>query len=118
MADQVAEFQKRVADLASEQGLRYPLVEQDLWGWDVTFETEDFASHTIPAATDQSLASRAFLQSLARNGEREVEITNDVLECAEDFYGHYWNDRPFTGVHFYIDALKQYKRFIIHAKKD
>jgi hypothetical protein len=118
MADLVAEFQKRVADLASEQGLRFPLDEQDLWVWDVMFESEEFTTRTIRAVADQSLASRAFLQSLARNGEREVEITSDVLYWAKDFYGHYWDDRPLTGAHPYIDALKQYRRIIIHAKKD
>ena len=101
--DTPAAFQERVADLAAKLELA-PLAEQKLSIKKVKFELLDGTIRTL-WATGKDMASRLFLQSLELGTNRR--FVPPLLSELQTFYGFYWDDRPGTGAHPYIDLLKQ-----------
>ncbi|GEM_PF-5644782 len=108
-------FLGRVAAVAEELGIGFPLQEDGLSIRELTFVNMLEDRYPLFGSEDNK-ASRALVQLLVGNSH-ELDLDDEsVLERMEIFFGPIWHEDVGSGRHKFVDLVKQSQKILVGFK--
>ncbi len=114
-------YRDNVQALADKRSIPNPLEEKDINVGGLRFWTDD-GPVTI-MGTDMNRGGRLFFQEEAENTPRitesipgTLEIDNRFRERAAAFFAEVWDDKPGTGTHPILDAIRASRQVDLYWK--